>query len=242
MQIYGLEQSGASAPEPSRWSELLAGARAELAILPSDLPFGLVYGAAATAAGLSSVLAVASSAIICAGSAQMIGVQLLGAGAPVLLVIVTALAVNLRHVLYGLSLLPRLGHLSRRWRWALAYLLTDESFAVVATRPEAEARAAHAHWFMVGAGVALWISWLASTALGVFVGGRLPASLSLDFAVVVTFIGLVVPALEGRAGVIAALTAAGVAVFAGALPLRLGVIVAAIAGVVAGVFADGHRK
>src|SRR5262245_6008359 len=239
MSLRRLVKSVAAAGHSTRARELRAGVRAELTILPSDVPFGLVYGATAVAAGLSGPLTIASSAIVCAGSAQMIGVKLLGAGAPVLLVVATALIVNLRHVLYGLSLLPRFAHLPRRWRLFLAYLLTDESYAVVATRPEAEARAPHAHWYMVGAGLALWCSWVASTALGVWVGARLPVGLNLDLVVAMTFIGLLVPSLEGRAGVVAALTAGLLAPLAASLPLRAGVLVASLAGVAAGYALDG---
>ena len=42
----------------------------------------------------------------------------------------TTLVVNLRHVLYSATLAPYVAHLPRRWRWALAGILTDEVFAV----------------------------------------------------------------------------------------------------------------
>ncbi len=224
------------------WSEFWSGVRAELPIMPADLPFGVVYGASAVAAGFSPVLAVASSAIICAGSAQLIGVRLVGAGAPAALVVATTFIVNLRHVLYGASLAPNLRPLSKPWKWLLAYMLTDEAFAVVATRSREEAQAPHAHWFFLGAGAALWTSWLASTALGVLLGAQIPAWLSLDFAAVLTFIGLAVPLLTDRGSIAAAAAAAAVALLAHALPLKLGLVVAALAGVVAGTLADRKRS
>ena len=91
------------------------------------------------------------------------------------------------------------------------------------------------HWYFLGAGLALWSTWQASTAAGLLLGQQIPASWSLDFTVALTFIGIVFPALKDRAGVASALSAGLVAVLASGLPLKLGLIVAALTGIVVGV-------
>ena len=219
-------------------SEFVAGARAELPVLFGVVPFGLIYGVVTLAAGMPPALALAMSSIVFAGSAQLIGAELIGAGVPGAIILLTTLVVNLRHVLYSASMAPYLRHLSPRWKAVLAYLLTDEAYAVVISHYEQPGDVAHKHWFFLGAGLALWITWNLSSAAGIFLGAQVPASWSLDLSVPLTFIGLVLPALRDRAMVAAALTAGLTAVAASALPLKLGLIVAAVVGIAAGLLAE----
>jgi 4-azaleucine resistance transporter AzlC len=217
-----------------------AGARAILPVLLGVAPFGMIYGVLARATGIPPLAAQAMSMIVFAGSAQFIAVQLLGAGAPALVALVTTAVVNVRHALYGASLAPYLRPLAARWRWGLPYLMVDEVFAVTIqyaerSTPEQTGR------FMLGAGVTLWTTWQVSTAAGIFLGAQVPASWSLEFALPLTFIALLLPALRDRAAMIAALTAGLGALAAVGLPLKLGLVAASIAGIAAGVLADRPR-
>ncbi|MGH2521792.1 MAG: AzlC family ABC transporter permease [Anaerolineales bacterium] len=216
-------------------SEFLAGVRAELPILFGTIPFGLIYGVLAVGAGLPVAAALGMSSIVFAGSAQFIGMQLISAGAPGLLVILTTFVVNLRHVLYSASVAPHIKHLSPAWKWLLAYLLTDEAFAVTIVHYDQKTDPTYKHWFFLGSGLALWSTWQASTAAGVFLGASVPASWSLDFTLTVTFIAIVIPALRDRAALASALSAGVVAVLAAGLPLKLGLMVAALTGILIGV-------
>ncbi len=217
-------------------SEFIAGVKAELPILLGVLPFGLIYGVLASDAGLPASLAQAMSCIVFAGSAQFIAAQLIGAGTPALVLILTTLVVNLRHMLYSASVAPYIKHLRPRWKWLLAYLLTDEAYAVTILHYQEteDAPLAHKHWFFLGAGLALWSTWQVSTGVGIFVGAQVPDSWSLDFTLALTFIALVVPALKDRAGWVAALVGGTVAVLAAGLPFKLGLILAALTGILAG--------
>ena len=94
------------------------------------------------------------------------------------------------------------------------------------------------HWFYLGAGLALWTCWQLSTALGIFLGAAVPASWGLEFTLPLTFIALVVPNLNSRATIGAALTAGVVAVLVYNLPYKLGLITAALIGVLAGLALD----
>src|SRR4029078_7936492 len=120
------------------------------------------------------------------------------------IVVLAVLLVNARHVLYSASLAPYVDHLDRRWRWLLAYLLTDEAYATAVTRYRQPDASAHKHWFFLGSGVALWLIWAITTGIGVFVGTAVPDSWSLDFALPLTFLAILVPALEERPAVAAA--------------------------------------
>ena len=111
-------------------SEFLAGVKAGLPILLGVVPFGMIYGVLAIGAGLNAAPAQAMSAIVFAGSAQFIAAQMFRDGAPAVIMLLTAFVVNVRHMLYSASIAPHLRHLSWKWKALLAYLLTDEAFAV----------------------------------------------------------------------------------------------------------------
>jgi 4-azaleucine resistance transporter AzlC len=236
---------------PTRRAELLAGFRSELPILAGVAPFGMIYGVLALAAGLPPAAAQAMSCIVFAGSAQFVAVQLIGAAAPWPVLLLTTLVINLRHMLYSASVAPYLQRLNRPWRGLLAYLLTDEAYATTITRylsgprppaPSSEKGGVeihdYRHFFYLGAGLTLWTGWQLSTAVGIFVGAQAPASWSLDFTLPLTFIALVVPALKDRPAILAAVSAGVVAVAAAGLPFKLGLILAALAGITAGLWAE----
>jgi 4-azaleucine resistance transporter AzlC len=228
---------------PAQRLEFLAGVKAELPIALGVIPFGMIYGVLALAAGLPPLLAQAMSAIVFAGSAQFIGVQLIEAGTPAAVLLLTTFVVNLRHMLYSASLATRMKHLSAPWRWLLAYLLTDEAYVVAALHYGDERHpAVHKHLYLLGAGLTLWICWQTSTAMGIFLGAQVPTSWSLDFTLALTFIGLVVPALKDSPNAAAALSAGVVAVLAGALPFKLGLMVAAMAGIMVGVWLENRVR
>lgn len=237
--------------------QFLAGSRDELAILLGVIPFGMIYGALALQAGLSAAEAQAMSSIVFAGSAQFMMVQLFSGGAPGMIILLITVVMNLRHALYSASLAPYLSYLARPARTALAYLLTDEAYAVTISRflrvddevranPEGGAlrnsRSPLRHWYFFGAGLTLWTSWQISTAAGIFLGARIPSDWSLDFAIPLTFIALLVPDLKDRPSVVAALAAGITAALANGLPFKLGLLVAALVGIAAGMLASAPEK
>jgi 4-azaleucine resistance transporter AzlC len=230
-------------PDTSR-SFFLAGIRAELPIVLGVLPFGLIYGVLAVSAGMSPALSVASSVIVFAGSAQFIGAQLIDAGAPALVIWATTFIVNLRHVLYSAALAPYAAHLPRRWQLLLGYLLTDEAYVVTAVHYESEQGSSleNRHWFWLGAGLTLWVSWQLSTIMGVLFGTQVPERWSLDFTLALTFIGMVVPLCLYRPNLAAALVAGAVGVLTNAWPYRLGLMAAALSGIAAGVLLERRTE
>lgn len=224
------------------WKKLFwEGVRAELPILVGVAPFGMIYGALAQDAGLSRAASQAMSSIVFAGSSQFVTAQLVSDAAPGMVIVLTIAVVNLRHMLYSASLAPYLKDLSLKWKVLISYLLTDEAYAPSILKYRQASLQPYSHWFIFGAGLALWSTWQLCTALGIFLGAVIPQAWPLDFALPLTFIAMVVPALKDRPMIAAAISAGVVALLAYSLPFKLGLILAALTGIVVGTFMEGKE-
>ncbi|MEM6987727.1 MAG: AzlC family ABC transporter permease, partial [Pseudomonadota bacterium] len=191
----------------SHRSALLAGARSMIPMLVGAVPFGLLFGALASAAGLPLWATMAISLLVFAGSAQFIAVGLIAQGTGAALIVLTTFIVNLRHALYAASLLPFVKHLPQRWLAPLAFTLTDETYAVTITRFRAHPDDPRRHVFQLGASVSMYINWQVCTLLGALAGQQIDGvgDLGLEIAMAVTFIGIVVPWLRSVPLVVSAL-------------------------------------
>ena len=214
--------------------DLVAGARAMLPWLLGLVPFGLVIGVGAAQADLPTFVGWLTGPLVYAGSAQVATIGLLGSGAASVTVIVTALVINVRLILYSAAIAKHWQGTPLWWRLVAGYLLVDPSFVVGMDRYEqpGDRRQAHAHY--LGAAVVLWAVWLAAIALGATAGTQLPGWLHLEFLAPLYLVGQLVPRLATAARRRAALTAAVTAVVALAAPMHLGVAVAIVAGIAAG--------
>ena len=206
------------------------------------VPFGLLFGVVGTEAGLPLAQVMGLSVVVIAGAAQFTAVQLLTDGAPALVIVLSALAVNLRMAVYSAALTPHLGG-APMWQRALAaYALTDQSFAVGAgafaaapARPGPEKMRYYA-----GACAAVVPLWYGFTLLGALAGAAIPAGVPLDFAVPITFLAIVAPMLRTAAHVVAAGVAVVVALAAHGLPWNAGLFLASAAAMLAG--AETERR
>jgi predicted branched-subunit amino acid permease len=233
-----VKNSSLSFSHPNR-AEFLSGVINELPLLLGVSPFGMIYGALALQALLPVAAAQAMSSIIFAGSAQFISTQLLAQGIPLVILVGTVFIVNLRHMLYSASIAPYTRHLSMAWKAVLAYFLTDEAYVIAIAHYNEDTPLERKHWYFLGAGVTLWTGWQIATAAGIFLGAQVPAAWSLDFALALTFIALVVPALKDRPAVVAAIVAGVIALVAYPLPYKLGLIAAAFGGIISGLVSEG---
>jgi 4-azaleucine resistance transporter AzlC len=214
------------------------GVRQLLPMLAGVAPFGVIYGVVALQAGLSPLAAQLMSCILFAGSSQFLLAQMAGGGLPAMFSLGAIGLINLRHALYSASVAPVLAPLPRRWKLALAYLLTDEAYVAAAGSVLSRSPPIHAHWVLLGSGIALWSGWQLATAGGVLLGQYLPTDLDLDFALPLTFIAIVVPMLRTRAQIAAALAASLLAIALDALPYKLGVLCAACGGLLVGALGE----
>ncbi|HEX3061062.1 MAG TPA: AzlC family ABC transporter permease [Usitatibacter sp.] len=226
----------------SQREEFAAGAREISPMIVGMVPFGLVAGVAATASGLTPAQGIALSVLSFSGIAQLIVCQLLAAKSPGIVVVAAGSIVSLRFAMYSAAVSPHLAHLDRRWRALLAFLMTDQSFAMTTARFSAPGDRSLRHWHTLGASLTLYVAWQAVVIAGIVVGAQVPARWSLDFAVVLTFIALLVPAVRTRADLAAAIVAAATALVAAGLPYRLSLVAASLAGIAAGMAIERSRR
>jgi len=222
-------------------STYAAGARAVLPILLGVAPFGLITGVAMVAGGITPWAAIAMSLLVFAGASMLAATQLLGTAAPVALIVLTVLFINLRFMMYSASLRPHLGGLPLRWRLLAACVLADNPYALSVARFTERPEMPGKLWFFLGASTTVWLVWQIALAAGALAGSGLPAAWRLEFAAPLAFIAMSVPLLRDRAMVAAALVAGTVVVLLHAMPLRLGLVFAALAGIGAGMLAEGRR-
>ncbi|WP_374337326.1 AzlC family ABC transporter permease [Leeia sp.] len=225
-------------------SALLEGARDTLPMLVGAAPFGVIFGTLAAGSAMQLWHGSLMSATVYAGSSQFIAVGLVAGHASLLLIWLTTFVVNLRHALYSATLLPHVAHLPLRWRAGLGALLTDETFAVMVGHYRLHPQHSQSHWYFLGSAGSMYLNWQSWTLLGVLFGAAFPAlqQWGLDFAMVVTFIGIVVPQLKQRPQLLAALTAGAVALLGRHWPYKGGLMLAILAGVTVGVWVHARTS
>jgi 4-azaleucine resistance transporter AzlC len=221
----------------TRFTEFTAGARDIIPMMVGAAPFGVIFGTLVTSGPLHPWHGQLMSLVVFAGSAQFIALGLIAGHASLAVVWPTTLVVNLRHVLYSATLAPYVSHLPLRWRLALGGVLTDEVFAVAWSHYRHHPPGSVSPYYFLGAGLAMYINWQIWTLAGLLFGAAFPGlqTLGLDFAMVATFIAIVVPQLVALRYLAAAVTAGALAFFWQAWPYKLGLLGAVFAGVVVGV-------
>ena len=203
-------------------------------------PFGILFGVTATEAGLNVLETMMFSIVVIAGASQFSAVQLMSDNAPTLIVLATALAVNLRMAMYSASLTPYLGQASLWQRALISYFLVDATYACAIGRfegnPQWTLPARLAYFF--GTVVAVCPAWYAMTLVGALIGNAIPGWLALDFAVPICFLAMVAPMLRTVAHLAAALTSVTLALALAFIPYSLGLLIAALAAMMVGAFVE----
>ncbi len=215
-------------------SDFVAGMRAMVPWLIGVAPFGLVIGVSASRSTFPAMAGWLTGPTIYSGSPQIAVINMLNAGAAAGAVVVTALVINVRLVLYSAAIARFWRGTPLWWRLLAGYLLVDPSFVVGIERYESEPdrRRAHAHY--LGGALLLWVTWLVAMAVGAVAGAGLPAWLHLEFVVPLYLIGEVVPKVRQPTARRSIAVAAVVALAGLAAPMHLGIAIAIVAGVAAG--------
>ena len=203
-------------------------------------PFGLVFGVVATEAGLNVLQALSFSIVVIAGAAQLTALQLMTDQAPLIIVLITAIAVNMRMAMYSASLAPHLGDAPLWQRALVAYTMVDQAYALSILRfdrePELSTPVKMAYYF--GAVSLIVPVWYLSTLAGAVLGNQIPASIPLGAAVPIAFIALIGPMLRTMAHVAAAFVSVAGALALGFLPYNLGLLLAALAAMAIGALVE----
>jgi 4-azaleucine resistance transporter AzlC len=199
------------------------------------IPFALVLGLAITETGMNPIVGWSSSPIIFGGAGQLTLISLLGSGASVVAAITAGLVVNARHLMYSAALAPVFQAQPRWFRWFGPYLLIDQLFALSTFRTDDNAENFRIYYLV--AGLTFWVTWLATTALGLLLGPVVPEAWHLEFAVPILFIGLLVLGIDNRPKFVAAVVGAAVTWLTAGLPNRGGLLIGSVAGILAGTVA-----
>lgn len=223
-------------PVPTNRVAFRRGLSAGLPFLVVVFPFGVVFGVIAIESGLNLAQAMGFSVLVIAGAAQLAALQLMTEGAPFAVVVLTALAVNLRMAMYSASLAPHLGTASLGARTAVAYLMLDQAYATAFMQYERTP-----HWpvavklaYYFGAITPVAPMWYLGSLVGAALGDRLPTNLPLDFIVPITFLALVGPMLRTAAHGAAAAMSVVAALVLAVLPWNLGLPLAGLAAMLTG--------
>jgi len=219
-------------PRSAYWRGVRDGAPFILVVTP----FALLFGVVATEAGLNVVEAMGFSIVVIAGAAQFAALQLLVDNAPTVVVLASSLAINLRMAMYSASLTPHIGSAPLWQRILAAYFMVDQTYAcsIAAYETQPEWTVAQKIAYFFGTVTPICPMWYAMTLAGALIGTAMPAGLALDFAVPITFIALIAPMLRTAAHKAAALVAVALALVLAGLPYNLGLMLAALGGMMTG--------
>ena len=223
-----------STAQISGWQEFKAGVKDGLPVQLGILPFGVVFGVLGVESGLTPYQTFFMSSLLFAGTSQIIFAQLVALATPVIILLGSVAALNARHLLYSASISEYLRDKPLRWRIMLAYLLTDEAYAVSILRYRQKPHNEMMHYHLLGSGILLWSVWQIATLTGVLAGNAIPEELSLGFVIPLIFMAITLPLIKSRVEV-ATIGTSTACVFAFAhLPYNLWLLIAAIAGIAAG--------
>ncbi len=225
---------------------LAAGARAGfVAYLPVSvglIPWALVVGMAMTSVGFTTAQAMGMNIIVFAGTAQLGTLPLIAADAPLWLIIATALALNLRFLIFSAAISPGFHGARLPTRWLSGHLLTDGVFATCLDRM---LQVDDLRWrlgYYLAPSLWTWLLWQSFTLVGIHAAGVIPKQWSLEFMASIALLVLLVPMARVRPMLIAALVGGASATLLRHMPLRLGVIVGIFAGIAAGFIAENWQQ
>jgi predicted branched-subunit amino acid permease len=215
-----------------------AGFRAFLPFSVGLIPWAMATGIAMVGVGFTPVQAMGMNVIVFAGTAQLGTLPLIAAGAPLWLIVVTALALNLRFVIFSAAIAQGFRGLGNGWRWLCGHLLTDGVFAVCTPKMlEVEDR----HWrlgYYLAPSIWTWLLWQCFALVGILAAGSVPQGWSLEFMATLALIVLLLPLAKTRPMLVAALAGGAAAVALNGLPLRLGLFAGICIGIAAGFAAE----
>lgn len=207
-----------------------------LGVAPGIAAWGLMTGVAMVKSGMSTVEALLMAAIVFAGSAQLASIPLILAGAPIWVILATALCVNLRFVVFSVHMRPYVMHLPLRDRLIAGYLTGDLTYVLFVKRfpqPGADAVERTGQMaYLVGNGGINWLTWTICSVLGVVLANAIPTQWGLGFAGILALLGMLCSLASTRLRWMAAVVAGTAAVAAFALPLKLNILTAIAAAVV----------
>ena len=182
----------------ANFSLFIEGTVDSIPLVLAAIPFGLIFGAISISSGLSAWATMSMSLFVFAGASQFISIKLLASSSSITVILMTVFLVNLRHMIYAANLMPQVSTLPQKLRILMAFWLTDETFAVVSSRVANNNKNKGIHWYYLGSACAMYFMWSTCTLIGIILGKQIPeiADWGLDVAMILGFVGIVVPNLK----------------------------------------------
>ncbi|GIN15051.1 hypothetical protein J32TS2_04070 [Shouchella clausii] len=203
--------------------------------------YGISYGVLATQGGFTFGQTVTMSMFVFSGSAQLVTAGMMAGGASAISILAAVLLLNLRNLLYGAALANTVS-LAGKWRFALAFGVSDEPFVLASAR---EQKHGPDPFYFAIVFVCFYLSWVFASLAGALLGAQVdPLTWGLDFVFPVTFTALLVPSLKGRPAIATALAAIGICLLFHYSGFReeLIVIAAGMLAPLAGLMAGGRKS
>jgi len=219
---------------PAARAAFISGARDTLMVIPSYVPFGLVCGVASVNAGLTTDASLALPALVYGGSSQAVLLQFVQGNASLWIAVLSGCVVNLRMAVYSAAMASKVRHLGKTQRMLVAAFIVDNTFAFIQAREQSHPHDKHLMAYYAGSSTVCWIGWVLFCSIGVLAGNIVPPSWQLEFAIPLSFIAVAAPSIRNLPMGAAALVGGMASVLLFALPLKLGLIAACLAGLMAG--------
>lgn len=204
------------------------GAGAMLPLLASYAPFGCLIGVA-VAHSSSPAAAWTGTWLIFGGTAHLMALQLTANGSGVLVATLSALAVNVRLLLYSATIGPHWRGTPLRTRLIAAATIVDPTWMVASRRFETHPESSAGRSFYGGASLVMWCGWAAFVTAGALAGNIIPPRRGLDLLAPLCLIAMVAPRAKSRAGAACVATAAAISIGGASLPSGSGLMLAMVA-------------
>ena len=213
--------------DPALWRE---GLRVGVPTLFGIAAWGVVVGVAMVKSGMTIFQALGMTLFVFAGTAQLAVLPLIAVDAPIWVVFITALVINLRFVIFSAILAPHFAHLPWRTRLLLGYVAGDLTVALFLQKFPSEAPARGKLSYLRGLLYPNWAAWQIGSYIGIFLGAAVPAEWGLGFAGILAMLCIMVPLMQNLASVCGVLVAGATGVLAHGLPYKLGLLLAVVVG------------
>lgn len=225
-----------------KWSQWKRPISDSLPLSLAMIPWGILAGSLAIETGLSPLQAQAMSLLMFAGAAQLGALNLLQVASPMLTILSTTFVISTRHLLYSAVFRPFICRLPWYKRGVMAFLLTDEMFAVVNNRIQQKEGFDYFYAFAVG--FTIYFIWNAATCAGIVLGNFMQSmsDLGFDFAIAAIFIVMVLPMIRSKSTLLSVLSSGLTMVSLELCGVSHGILWAGLVGMAVGYLFHPHPR
>lgn len=200
------------------------------------IPFGAVMGTVFLNAKIGFAKSALMNILVFAGASQLAAINLMNNNAGLIVVVFTGLVINLRFLLYSAGLALEIRDTHPLVKLFCAYTLTDQSYAVMSAHQSEFKNNQETTDFYLGTALCMMLAWHLSVLIGYVFGNFAPSSWSLDFAVPLSFLALLIPTLKNKKYWAVAIFSATASVAFYHLPLKTGLIATALSSILLSIF------